>query len=96
VPPQGPLSEKYGRKANMMKWKEQLNGDCPNRDAHGMHERCDLICPRSAQRSLIDGLRSGPRREGDDLDRGPSVPGLWGAIGGNAADIIKQRGAELR
>jgi len=23
------LIEKYGRKANMMKWKEQLNGDCP-------------------------------------------------------------------
>jgi hypothetical protein len=39
------LIEKYGRKANMMKWKEQLNGDCPNRDAHGMHERCDLVCP---------------------------------------------------
>jgi hypothetical protein len=29
----------------MMKWKEQLNGDCPKRDAHGLHERCDLICP---------------------------------------------------
>jgi hypothetical protein len=39
------LIEKYGRKANMMKWKEQLNGDCPKRDAHGLHERCDLICP---------------------------------------------------
>src|SRR5262249_32969996 len=39
------LIEKYGRKANMMKWKEQLNGDCPKRDAHSMHERCDLICP---------------------------------------------------
>ena len=39
------LIEKYGRKANMMKWKEQLNGDCPRRDTHGMHERCDLICP---------------------------------------------------
>jgi hypothetical protein len=23
------LIEKYGRQANMMKWKEQLNGDCP-------------------------------------------------------------------
>jgi len=33
------LIEKYGRKANMMKWKEQLNGDCPKRDAHGLHER---------------------------------------------------------
>jgi hypothetical protein len=32
-------------KANMMKWKEQLNGDCPKRDAHSMHERCDLVCP---------------------------------------------------
>ena len=27
------LIEKYGRNANMMKWKEQLNGDCPKRDA---------------------------------------------------------------
>ena len=39
------LIEKYGRKANMMKWKEQLNSDCPRRDAHGLHERCDLVCP---------------------------------------------------
>jgi hypothetical protein len=39
------LIEKYGRKANMIKWKEQLNGDCPRRDARSMHERCDLICP---------------------------------------------------
>ena len=36
------LIAKYGRKGNMMKWKEQLNGDCPRRDAH---ERCDLRCP---------------------------------------------------
>ena len=34
-----------GRKANMMKWREQLNGDCPKRDAHSVLERCDLICP---------------------------------------------------
>jgi hypothetical protein len=39
------LIEKYGRKANMMKWKEQLNGDCPRRDARSLHERCDLLCP---------------------------------------------------
>jgi hypothetical protein len=38
------LIEKYGRRANMMKWKEQLNGDCPKRDAR-LYERCDLICP---------------------------------------------------
>jgi hypothetical protein len=30
------LIEKYGRTANLMKWKEQLNGDCPKRDAHSM------------------------------------------------------------
>jgi hypothetical protein len=29
----------------MMKWKQQLNGDCPKRDAAQLHERCDLICP---------------------------------------------------
>jgi hypothetical protein len=39
------LIEKYGRKANMMKWKEQLNGDCPRRDEPSLHERCDLLCP---------------------------------------------------
>jgi hypothetical protein len=39
------LIEKYGRKGNMMKWKEQLNGDCPRRDANSMLERCDLVCP---------------------------------------------------
>jgi hypothetical protein len=39
------LIEKYGRKTNMMKWKEQLKGDCPKRDAHQLHERCDLTCP---------------------------------------------------
>jgi len=31
------LIEKYGRKANMMKWKEQLNGDCPRRDEPSLH-----------------------------------------------------------
>jgi hypothetical protein len=39
------LIEKHGRKGNMMKWREQLNGDCPRRDAHSLQERCDLICP---------------------------------------------------
>jgi hypothetical protein len=38
------LIAKYGRKGNMMKWKEQLNGDCPKRDAR-LYERCDLLCP---------------------------------------------------
>ena len=27
------LIEKYGCKGNLMKWKEQLNGDCPRRDS---------------------------------------------------------------
>ena len=39
------LIEKYGREGHMMKWKEQLNGDCPKRDAPQLHDRCDLICP---------------------------------------------------
>jgi hypothetical protein len=37
--------ERHGRKDNVMKWKELLNGDCPRRDAHSPHERCDLVCP---------------------------------------------------
>jgi hypothetical protein len=39
------LIARYGRRGNMMKWREQLNGDCPKRDAHALHGRCDLICP---------------------------------------------------
>jgi hypothetical protein len=39
------LIAKYGRRGNMMKWREQLNGDCPRRAAHSIQERCDLICP---------------------------------------------------
>ena len=37
------LIAKHGRRGNMMKWNEQLNGDCPKRDAH-IYERCDLLC----------------------------------------------------
>ena len=39
------LIEKYGRQTNTMKWKEQLNGNCPKRYAPQLHDRCDLICP---------------------------------------------------
>jgi hypothetical protein len=38
------LIEVYGRKGNLMKWKEQLNGDCPRRDSR-LQDRCDLVCP---------------------------------------------------
>ena len=38
------LIEKHGRKGNVMKWREQLNGDCPKRDAHSLNERCDVVC----------------------------------------------------
>ena len=39
------LIERYGRKGHMMKWREQLSGDCPQRYAPQLHDRCDLICP---------------------------------------------------
>jgi hypothetical protein len=39
------LIEKHGRMGNMMKWREMLNADCPKRDATGLHNRCDLVCP---------------------------------------------------
>jgi hypothetical protein len=45
------LSERYGRRGNMMKWKEQLNGDCPKRDAFQLHDRCDLVCPDLTRRA---------------------------------------------
>jgi hypothetical protein len=38
------LIEKFGRKGNLMVWREMLNGECPKRDAR-LHDRCDLVCP---------------------------------------------------
>jgi hypothetical protein len=35
----------YGRNGNMSKWLEQLNADCPKRDAHSLQDRCDVVCP---------------------------------------------------
>ena len=35
------LIEVYG----LSKWLSDLKGDCPKRDAHSPHERCDLLCP---------------------------------------------------
>jgi|GEM_PF-1205733 len=43
------LIEKYGRKGNMMKWREMLNADCPKRDATGLHNRLRFDVPRSAE-----------------------------------------------
>jgi hypothetical protein len=48
------LIEKHGRKGNMMKWRELLNGDCPRRDAHSLQERCDLVCPDLPEGALIE------------------------------------------
>jgi hypothetical protein len=39
------LIEVYGRNGNMSKWLSDLKGDCPKRDVHSLHERCDLLCP---------------------------------------------------
>ena len=39
------LIAKHGRKGNMMKWREMLSADCPKRDAVGLQDRCDLVCP---------------------------------------------------
>jgi hypothetical protein len=35
------LIEKYGRKGNMMKWREMLSADCSKRDGR-LTDRCDL------------------------------------------------------
>jgi hypothetical protein len=39
------LIEKHSRNGNLSKWREQLNGDCPKRDAAGLQNRCDMVCP---------------------------------------------------
>ena len=37
------LIEKHGRRGNLTRWVSDLKGDCPKRDVHALHERCDLI-----------------------------------------------------
>jgi hypothetical protein len=39
------LIAEHGRKGNMTEWVSELKGDCPNRDAHSLNERCDVVCP---------------------------------------------------
>jgi hypothetical protein len=39
------LVAQYGHCGNMSKWVSDLRGDCPNRNAAQLHERCDLMCP---------------------------------------------------
>lgn len=39
------LLEQYGHEGSMIRWKEQLNSDCPNRGAAQLHRGCDLLCP---------------------------------------------------
>jgi hypothetical protein len=39
---------------HVMKWKEQLNGDCPKRDAP-LHDRCRFNLSRSAEGALTEG-----------------------------------------
>jgi hypothetical protein len=39
------LIEKHGRRGNLTKWGSDLKGDCPKRNLHALHERCDVICP---------------------------------------------------
>ena len=29
----------------MSKWVSELKADCPRRNAHALHERCDVLCP---------------------------------------------------
>jgi hypothetical protein len=36
---------KHGRRGNMSKWISDLKANCPRRDAHSLHERCDVLCP---------------------------------------------------
>ena len=39
------LIAKHGRKGNMSGWVSDLKGDCPKRDAAGLQNRCDVVCP---------------------------------------------------
>ena len=78
------LIEKYGRNANMMKWKEQLNGDCPRRDAPQMHDRCDLVCLLgssvlrcSIRATLISSKLQGAQFSSQSVSISCEVAGVW-------------------
>jgi hypothetical protein len=58
------LIEKYGRRGNMMKWKEQLNGDCPKRDAHELHRPLRSHQSRSAKGAVTVACHRSRSRSG--------------------------------
>jgi hypothetical protein len=68
------LIEKYGRNANMMKWKEQLNGDCPKRDAPQMHDSGREAASRDSKPA--QGNKEAQRRDGEL--RGDTKIKNWG------------------
>ena len=49
------LIEKYGRKANMMKWKEQLNGDCGSVNVRFAPKATEVLRCRELARCAITG-----------------------------------------
>src|SRR5262245_6179148 len=51
--------EKYGRSGNMTKWREQLNGDCPKRDA-SPSKNTPAAFLRARHRLADSGLRLDP------------------------------------
>ena len=52
------MADKYGRTGDVMKWKEQLNGDCPKRDGR-LNDRCDIVMPDLPKVLKVNGLDSG-------------------------------------
>jgi hypothetical protein len=36
---------RYTAATAICRWLSDLKGDCPKRDAHSLHKRCDLQCP---------------------------------------------------
>jgi hypothetical protein len=51
------LIEKHGRKGNMMKWKELLNGDCPRRATRPCKNVCAWCAPICPRCSKLDEVR---------------------------------------
>jgi hypothetical protein len=65
----------YGRNSNMMKWKEQLNGDCPKRDAR-LHERLRSDLPGPAQGAVTPWPRRARSMRAKARPRRAPVPAI--------------------
>jgi hypothetical protein len=82
------LIERYGRKGDVMKWRELLTSDCPKRDSPQLRDRCPDL-PKTVEAHAYSGRKL-------DYDRGlptlrlASSSARWIALGNSSTRLMRR------